>query len=63
MVFTAMMEGGKYNNNLNFFGMYKIGSNKSQLSVTGRTGKFINANGIAELKRLIPPGQRATDGA
>ncbi|XP_009362050.2 dirigent protein 16-like [Pyrus x bretschneideri] len=63
MAFTAMMEGGEYNDNLNFFGVYKIGSSKSQLSVTGGTGKFKNANGIAELKPLIPPGQRATDGA
>lgn len=63
MAFTAMMAGGKYNNNLNFFGVYTIGSNKSQLSVTSGTGKFKNANGIAELKRLILPGQSATDGA
>ncbi|XP_050374037.1 dirigent protein 18-like [Argentina anserina] len=63
MAFTAMMEGGEYNDNLNFFGVYKIGSTMSQLSVTGGTGKFKNANGIAELRPLIPPGQHATDGA
>ncbi|KAI5348290.1 PREDICTED: dirigent [Prunus dulcis] len=63
MAFTAMMEGGEYNDNLNFYGVYKIGSTKSQLSVTGGTGKFKNANGIAELQPLIPPGQHATDGA
>ncbi|XP_061992853.1 dirigent protein 18-like [Rosa rugosa] len=63
MAFTAMVEGGEYNDNLNFFGVYKIGSTMSQLSVTGGTGKFKNANGIAELRPLIPPGQHATDGA
>lgn len=63
MAFTAMIEGGEYNDNLNFFGVYKIGSTRSQLSVTGGTGKFKNANGIAELQPLIPPGQHATDGA
>lgn len=63
MSFTAMFEGGEYNDNLNFFGVYKIGSTMSQLSVTGGTGKFKNAYGIAEVRPLIPPGQHATDGA
>ncbi|EXB73720.1 hypothetical protein L484_026886 [Morus notabilis] len=63
MAFTAMMEGGEFNDNLNFFGVYTIGSTMSQLSVTGGTGKFKNAYGIAELRPLIPPGQIATDGA
>ncbi|KAB2625789.1 dirigent protein 16-like [Pyrus ussuriensis x Pyrus communis] len=46
-------------------GFYMASSemDQSQLSVTGGTGKFKNANGIAELKRQISPGQRATDGA
>ena len=63
MAFTAMMEGGEFNDNLNFFGVYTIGSTMSQLSVTGGTGKFKNAYGIAELRPLIPPGQISTDGA
>ncbi|GMN61432.1 hypothetical protein TIFTF001_030532 [Ficus carica] len=63
MAFTAMLEGGEFNDNLNFFGVYTIGSTLSQLSVTGGTGKFKNAYGIAELRPLIPPGQISTDGA
>ncbi|GLT56395.1 hypothetical protein SLA2020_294380 [Shorea laevis] len=63
LAFTAMMEGGEYNDNLNFYGVYKIGSTMSYLSVTGGTGKFKNANGIAEVRSLIPPGQQVTDGA
>ncbi|GLU08761.1 hypothetical protein SLE2022_256510 [Rubroshorea leprosula] len=63
LAFTAMMEGGEYNDNLNFYGVYKIGSTMSYLSVTGGTGKFKNANGIAEVGSLIPPGQQVTDGA
>lgn len=63
MAFTALMEGGEFNDNLNFFGVYTIGSTLSQLSVTGGTGKFKNAYGIAELRPLIPPGQISTDGA
>ncbi|KAL5542492.1 hypothetical protein UlMin_010202 [Ulmus minor] len=63
MAFTALLEGGEYNDNLNFFGVYTIGGTISQLSVTGGTGKFKNAYGIAEVRPLIPPGQHATDGA
>jgi hypothetical protein len=63
MAFTAMMEGGEYNDSLNFYGVYKIGSTVSYLSVTGGTGKFKNAYGIAEVQALIPPGQHVTDGA
>ena len=63
MAFTAMFEGGEYGDSLNFYGLYKIGSTMSQLSVTGGTGKFKNARGFAEVRALIPPGQIATDGA
>jgi hypothetical protein len=63
MVFTALFEGGEYGDSLNFYGLYKIGSTMSQLSVMGGTGKFKNARGLAELRALIPPGQIATDGA
>ncbi|XP_052191160.1 dirigent protein 18 [Diospyros lotus] len=63
MAFTAMMEGGEYGDSLNFFGVYKIGSAMSCLSITGGTGKFKNACGFAELRALIPPGQHVTDGA
>ncbi|XP_059652304.1 dirigent protein 18-like [Cornus florida] len=63
MAFTAMMEGGEYGDSLNFFGVYKIGSTMSRLSVTGGTGKFKNACGFAEVRLLIPPGQHITDGA
>lgn len=63
MAFTAMIEGGEYNDSLNFFGIYKIGSPISRLSVTGGTGKFKNVCGFAEVRSLIPPGQHFTDGA
>ncbi|KAL3506304.1 hypothetical protein ACH5RR_031686 [Cinchona calisaya] len=63
MAFTAMMEGGEYGDSLNFFGIYKIGSTMSRLSVTGGTGKFKNACGFAEVRSLIPAGQHVTDGA
>ncbi|XP_028773431.1 dirigent protein 16 [Neltuma alba] len=63
MVFTAMFEGGEYGDSLNFYGVYKIGSTMSHLSVTGGTGKFKNARGFAEVRSLIPPGQIAADGA
>ncbi|XP_021897018.1 dirigent protein 18-like [Carica papaya] len=63
MVFTAMIEGGEYGDTLNFYGIFKIGSPMSRLSVTGGTGKFKNASGFAELRALIPPGQHVTDGA
>nr|GMD62945.1 dirigent protein 16-like [Ipomoea batatas] len=63
MAFTAMFEGGEYGDSLNFFGVYKIGSTMSRLTVTGGTGKFKNACGFAELRSLIPAGQHITDGA
>ncbi|KAM7462153.1 hypothetical protein LguiA_030274 [Lonicera macranthoides] len=63
MVFTAVMEGGEYGDSLNFFGVYKIGSTMSRLSVTGGTGKFKNACGFGEVRSLIPAGQSVTDGA
>ncbi|XP_042516567.1 dirigent protein 16-like [Macadamia integrifolia] len=63
MVFSAMIEGGEYGDSLNFFGVYKIGSSMSRLSVTGGTGKYENACGYAEVRPLIPPGQHVTDGA
>ncbi|KAJ3682448.1 hypothetical protein LUZ60_015021 [Juncus effusus] len=63
MAFTAMMEGGEYGDTLNFFGVYKIGTVLSRLSVTGGTGKFKGACGFAEIRPLIPSGQLATDGA
>ncbi|KAK7279138.1 hypothetical protein RJT34_24184 [Clitoria ternatea] len=63
MAFTALFEGGEYGNSLNFYGLYKIGSSMSQLSVIGGIGKFKNAKGFAELRPLIPPGQISTDGA
>ncbi|XP_004497739.1 dirigent protein 18-like [Cicer arietinum] len=63
MTFTALFEGGEYGDSLNFYGLYKIGSTMSRLSVIGGTGKFKNAKGFAELRPLIPPGQIATDGA
>lgn len=59
MAFTAMMEGAEYGDTLNFYGTFKIGSAMSHLSVTGRTGKFKNACGLAEVRSLIPPGQIA----
>ncbi|KAK0608212.1 hypothetical protein LWI29_027207 [Acer saccharum] len=61
--FTAVIEGGEYGDSLNFYGIYKIGSVMSRLSVTGGTGKFKNACGFAEVRALIPPGQHVTDGA
>ncbi|KAL8167173.1 hypothetical protein V2J09_008672 [Rumex salicifolius] len=63
MAFTAMLEGGEYGDSINFFGVYKIGSTMSQLSVTGGTGKFSNACGFAELRPLVPPGQQILDGS
>ncbi|KAJ1401707.1 Dirigent protein [Sesbania bispinosa] len=63
MAFTALFEGGEYGDSLNFYGLYKIGSTLSQLSVVGGTGKFKNSRGFAELRPLIPAGQIATDGA
>ncbi|KAE9592375.1 hypothetical protein Lal_00028393 [Lupinus albus] len=63
MAFTALFEGGEYGDSLNFYGLYKIGSTMSHLSVIGGTGKFKNSKGFAELRGLIPPGQIATDGA
>ena len=63
MAFTAMMEGGEYGDSLNFFGVYKIGSTMSRLSVTGGTGNFKNACGFAEVRSLIPSGQHVIDGA
>ncbi|KAJ4840347.1 Dirigent protein 16 [Turnera subulata] len=63
MTFTAMFEGGEFGDTLNFYGIYKIGSAMSRLSVTGGTGKFKNAVGFGEVRPLIPPGQRVTDGA
>lgn len=62
MAFTVMMEGGEYGDSLNFFGVYKIGSTMSKLSITGGTGKYKNACGFAELRSLIPSGQHVTDG-
>lgn len=63
MAFTAMFEGGEYGDSLNFYGIYRIVSSTSHLSVTGGTGKFKNAGGFAEVRSLIPPGQLATDGS
>ncbi|QCE05573.1 dirigent protein 16-like [Vigna unguiculata] len=63
MAFTALFEGGEYGDSLNFYGLYKIGSTMSRISVLGGTGKFKNARGFAELRALIPPGQISTDGA
>ncbi|CAH8373740.1 unnamed protein product [Eruca vesicaria subsp. sativa] len=63
MAFTAMLEGGEYNDNLNFYGIYRIGSAMSHLSVTGGTGRFKNACGFAEVRPLIPSGQHFVDGA
>lgn len=62
MAFTVMMEGGEYGDSLNFFGVYKIGSVMSKLSLTGGTGKYKNACGFAEVRSLIPAGQHVTDG-
>ncbi|XP_078173689.1 dirigent protein 16-like [Carex rostrata] len=63
MAFTAMMEDGEYGDTLNFFGVYKIGTTMSRLSVTGGTGKFKGACGFAEVRPLIPSGQHVSDGA
>lgn len=63
MAFTAMMEGGEYGDSLNFFGVYRIGSSMSRISITGGTGKFKNARGFAQIRSLIPPGQHAIDGS
>ncbi|GJW12936.1 plant disease resistance response protein [Tanacetum coccineum] len=46
MTFTAMMEGGEYGDSINFFGVYKIGSPMSKLSITGGTGKYLHAWGL-----------------
>ncbi|KAL7157668.1 hypothetical protein ABFS83_02G092800 [Erythranthe nasuta] len=62
MAFTAMMEGGEFGDSINFFGVFKIGSTMSRLSVTGGTGKFKNACGFAEVRSLIPAGQHVADG-
>ncbi|CAI0436686.1 unnamed protein product [Linum tenue] len=63
MSFTAMFEGGEFGDTLNFYGVYKIGSPMSYLSVTGGTGKFKHAIGSANVRGLIPSGQHVTDGA
>ncbi|GAA0152271.1 hypothetical protein LIER_10790 [Lithospermum erythrorhizon] len=63
MTFSAMMEGGEYGDSINFFGVYRIGSTMSHLSITGGTGKFKNACGFAELRPLIPSGQHVIDGS
>ncbi|XP_050219212.1 dirigent protein 18-like [Mercurialis annua] len=63
MAFTAFFEEGEFGDSLNFYGIYKIGSSMSHLSVTGGTGKYKNAVGIAELRGLIPTGQHFIDGA
>ncbi|KAG6430401.1 hypothetical protein SASPL_108466 [Salvia splendens] len=62
MAFTAMMEGGEFGDSINFFGVYRIGSSMSRLSVAGGTGKFKNACGFAEVRSLIPAGQHVLDG-
>ncbi|KAI4369731.1 hypothetical protein MLD38_018145 [Melastoma candidum] len=63
MTFTAMFEEGEYGDTLNFFGVYRIGSAMSRLSVTGGTGKYESACGFAEVRSLVPPGQVIADGA
>ncbi|KAG6427342.1 hypothetical protein SASPL_111584 [Salvia splendens] len=40
MGFTAMMEGGEFGDSINFFGVYRIGSSVSRLSVTGGRGSL-----------------------
>ncbi|XLT46956.1 hypothetical protein HN873_039560, partial [Arachis hypogaea] len=47
MAFTALFEGGEYGDSLNLYGLFKIGSAMSKLSVIGGTGKFKNAKGFA----------------
>ncbi|XP_074304996.1 dirigent protein 16-like [Silene latifolia] len=63
MTFTAVLEGGEYGDSINFYGVYRLNSAISKLSVTGGTGKFKNACGFAEVRPLIPSGQSVTDGA
>ncbi|XP_011002154.1 PREDICTED: dirigent protein 18-like [Populus euphratica] len=63
MAFTTIFEGGEFGDALNFYGIYKIGSAMSRLSVTGGTGKFKNAMGFAEIRGLVPSGQVGIDGA
>ncbi|EEF44301.1 hypothetical protein RCOM_1023300 [Ricinus communis] len=63
MAFTAFFEGGEFGDSLNFYGIYTIGSAMSHLSVTGGTGKYKNAVGVAEVRGLIPTGQHFIDGA
>ncbi|XP_010264004.1 PREDICTED: dirigent protein 18 [Nelumbo nucifera] len=63
MAFTAMLEGGEYGDTVNLFGVYKVQSAMSRLSVTGGTGKFKNACGFAEVRSLVPSGQSVTGGA
>ncbi|CAL4920727.1 unnamed protein product [Urochloa decumbens] len=63
MAFTAMMEGGEYGDTINFFGVYKVGTQLCRLSITGGTGKFKGACGFAEVRPLIASGQHVTDGA
>ncbi|KAM1087351.1 hypothetical protein ACFX2B_012739 [Malus domestica] len=62
MAFTAIIEGGEYGDALNFYGIFKIGSPMSHLTVIGGTGKFKSASRFAEVKSLIPPGQHVSDG-
>ncbi|KAL9319055.1 hypothetical protein ACSQ67_015572 [Phaseolus vulgaris] len=38
MAFTALFEGGEYGDSLNFYGLYKIGSTMSRISVLGGQG-------------------------
>lgn len=63
MAFSIMFEGGEYGDSLNFYGVFRIGSPMSRLSITGGTGKFKNGCGFAEVRSLIPTGQTVTDGA
>ncbi|KAL9232967.1 hypothetical protein vseg_008018 [Gypsophila vaccaria] len=63
MAFTAVLEGGEYGDSINLYGVYKLNSAISKLSVTGGTGKFKNVCGFAEVRPLIPSGQQVTDGA
>ncbi|KAL9237299.1 hypothetical protein vseg_011866 [Gypsophila vaccaria] len=63
MAFTAVLEGGEYGDSINLYGVYKLNSAISKLSVTGGTGRFKNAGGFVEVRPLIPSGQQVTDGA
>lgn len=63
MAFTAMIEGGEYGDALNFYGIYKIESTTSHISITGGTGRYKNACGFAEVRPLIPSGQNVFNGA